>query len=664
MSRIFISYRRADSAATCGRLYERLAAHFGKDAVFKDVDDIPYGVRFPDYLADKLKECRVELVIIGKQWLTLTTPDGARRLDDPNDFVRIEIEAGLRNGLIVIPVLVDNATLPHADDLPESLRELIEFHAAQVRYDPDFSTDVDRLIRQLDRWLGVTQTSTPPPAMTSTPSAVPTRPTPDPQTARIEQQMQRLRAAYEAQDWYQVIDTAEYLQAETPADALPAELYRLLGQAQYARENNSAALSAFTIALQRDRDDVTTLALAAHTALLLKDETNAAQWLKRGLGLPARPDERANLLHLYLLLLQQQAQWNELLWRCDEYARLRPEEKLALSMRLDALTHLNRDADALAVARSLTARPDATAEDWLARARLARSVADDDAEVRSCLDTAGRLAPNNPAVVQARRELLPPPAPPIASDHFPERLASLGFVGKTAIVDGKSIEYIVPPLCAIPAGPFLMGDDKHSVTLPDYQIARYPVTVAEYACFVRAGYAEPAGWQTQLGYLDHPVVSISWHDATAYAAWLVERTGQPWRLPSEAEWEKAARGSDGREYPWGNHFDQNRCNTSESGIGGTTPVGSYVAGRQIIFPTGERQTLQSGASPYEVEDLAGNVWEWTESRYDNSTENVCCVAAAGAIAPGTLARPLATTSRRTTSMSTLDSASSLRRLVQ
>jgi formylglycine-generating enzyme required for sulfatase activity len=211
--------------------------------------------------------------------------------------------------------------------------------------------------------------------------------------------------------------------------------------------------------------------------------------------------------------------------------------------------------------------------------------------------------------------------PSIASNHLPQRLASLGFTGYTTQVNDKLVEYIVPPLCDVPAGPFLMDDDKHSVTLPAYQIARYPVTVAEYACFVRAGYAEPVGWQTQLGNLDHPVVSVSWHDATAYAAWLVERTGQPWRLPSEAEWEKAARGSDGREYPWGNHFDQNRCNTHETGIGGTTPVGSYVAGRQIIFPTGERQTLQSGASPYEVEDLAGNVWEWTESRYDNSTEN-------------------------------------------
>jgi formylglycine-generating enzyme required for sulfatase activity len=98
---------------------------------------------------------------------------------------------------------------------------------------------------------------------------------------------------------------------------------------------------------------------------------------------------------------------------------------------------------------------------------------------------------------------------------------------------------------------------------------------------------------------NHPVGGVSWDDAVAYTAWLADLTGDPWRLPTEAEWEKAARGTDGRIYPWGDKFDKKRCTTSESGKGTTTPVGSHP----------------SGASPYGVLDMAGNVWEWTSSRF-------------------------------------------------
>ncbi len=155
MSRIFISYRRDDSGAACGRIYEHLRNHFGRDNVFKDVDDIPYGTRFPDYLAQQLADCRVELVVIGRFWVTLKTPDGKRRrLDVSDDFVRTEIETGLRAGLVVVPLLVDNATMPRSNQFPASIRALAEFQGAQVRNDPDFATDIQRLIHQLERWLG------------------------------------------------------------------------------------------------------------------------------------------------------------------------------------------------------------------------------------------------------------------------------------------------------------------------------------------------------------------------------------------------------------------------------------------------------------------------------------------------------------------------------
>jgi formylglycine-generating enzyme required for sulfatase activity len=187
------------------------------------------------------------------------------------------------------------------------------------------------------------------------------------------------------------------------------------------------------------------------------------------------------------------------------------------------------------------------------------------------------------------------------------RLLQLGFFVSSA---ANGSEYIAPPLCDVPAGGFLFGSDpindtgaydnelpQHSMGLTAYKIARYPVTVAEYACFVRAGQQEPDNWQQQLGKPDHPVAHISWYDAVAYAQWLSACAGQPWRLPSEAEWEKATRGTDGRIYPWDDTFRRTRCNTSEGKRGGTTPVGSYP----------------KGVSPYGALDMIGNVWEWTNS---------------------------------------------------
>jgi ribosomal protein L7/L12 len=157
MSRIFISYRRDDSADVSGRIYDRLAAKYGKDAIFKDVDSIPFGVNFKTHLESVVQQCTVQLVVIGKEWLYITDGQGNRRLNDPHDFVRIEIEAALRRGIPVIPLLVMGASMPGASDLPSSLVELTFRNGTAVRRDPDFHRDMDRVIQGIEEWL-----STPP----------------------------------------------------------------------------------------------------------------------------------------------------------------------------------------------------------------------------------------------------------------------------------------------------------------------------------------------------------------------------------------------------------------------------------------------------------------------------------------------------------------------
>jgi formylglycine-generating enzyme required for sulfatase activity len=179
----------------------------------------------------------------------------------------------------------------------------------------------------------------------------------------------------------------------------------------------------------------------------------------------------------------------------------------------------------------------------------------------------------------------------------------------------------------MPSGPFRMGSDaqrdpqayedewpQHEITLPHYYIARYPVTVAQFLAFVEATGHQPENEGSLRGIANHPAVWLGWLDALTYCDWLTGRlrawdgTPEPlatllrregWcvTLPSEPEWEKAARGTDGRLYPWGNDPDPNRANHGGTGILGTSAVG--------CFPT--------GASPYGVEEMSGNVWEWTRS---------------------------------------------------
>lgn len=149
VGRLFISYRREDSAYVTDRVGERLSEHFGRDAVFKDVDSIPLGQDFRKHLREAVGRCDVLIAVIGREWAAVQA-NGRRRLDDPRDHLRIEIESALERDIPVIPVLIEGAAVPSDDDLPEALRPLAYRNALAVRPAPDFNTDLDRLIRGIE----------------------------------------------------------------------------------------------------------------------------------------------------------------------------------------------------------------------------------------------------------------------------------------------------------------------------------------------------------------------------------------------------------------------------------------------------------------------------------------------------------------------------------
>ncbi len=205
-----------------------------------------------------------------------------------------------------------------------------------------------------------------------------------------------------------------------------------------------------------------------------------------------------------------------------------------------------------------------------------------------------------------------------------ERISAGNALG---LLGDPRIDALAPRMCRIPAGAFWMGTDvaevesaarrwsipaawlekstpRHRVELDAFEIALFPVTEAEWARFLAETDVEerPAHWPgdgAPRGRANHPVHGVTWQGVLLYCEWLSERTGRAYRVPTEREWERAARGTDARTFPWGEPFSAARCNTREGGVGGTTPVGVYP----------------DGASPCGALDMAGNVEELVADLY-------------------------------------------------
>jgi hypothetical protein len=153
LNSIFVNYRRHDSEGEAGRLFDELEKHFGESAVFMDVAGIEPGQDFRKAIDQRVASCTVLLAVIGQHWLDARDESGARRLDDPADFVRIELASALRRNIAIVPVLVRGSRMPRADELPDDLKDMAYRNAVELTH-ARWKSDIQLLIRALRPYMG------------------------------------------------------------------------------------------------------------------------------------------------------------------------------------------------------------------------------------------------------------------------------------------------------------------------------------------------------------------------------------------------------------------------------------------------------------------------------------------------------------------------------
>jgi formylglycine-generating enzyme required for sulfatase activity len=568
--KIFINYRRANALAGAGRLQDRLAEAFGKKNLFMDVDHIPAGVDFVTYLSQQVAECDVFLAVMAPGWLDARDDAGQRRIDDPADFVAIEIAAALARGdkIRVIPVLLDGTPMPKADELPEALKPLARRNAVDVR-NAQFGRDAEVLIGKIREALKADK-----PAPKRWPL--------------IAGAAGVVAAGYFAA----ALLGAAPLPWPVGGGPDPAVIAEQVKQAELKRLADARAVDDAAAAKRKDDELVATNRFAAADRKRIADDiaakTKADAEAKRVADAAATKkadDERAAKAAAEAKALAETKAALERAAALKAEAERRATEKLEAEFKQLSETGT---ADVLAGFALLNPAFAARAEPIVAR----KKTAEEDAARRN--DPIAALKPGS------------------------------GQSAQDCWFDGVT-KRCGPEMVVVPGGTFTMGSPdneperfsneqqvKVSISQP-FAVGKFAVTFDEWdACVADGGCKsykpDDRGW----GRGKRPVINVNLDDAKGYVAWLSRKTGKTYRLLSEAEREYVARAGTTSPFWWGKSITPKQANyygSAEPYRGGGTK-GEY---REKTVPVDSFE-----ANPWGLYNVHGNVWDWTEDCWNDT----------------------------------------------
>jgi len=621
MSKIFLSYRRDDSAGIAGRIYDRLRAHFGSDAVFMDIDNIPFGVDFREHIDTAVGQCNVVLAVIGTKWAGET--DAHRRLDDPKDFVRIELESALHRDLPVIPILIGHARMPAEADLPPSLTRLAFRNAIDVDQGRDFDHHVDRLIRGIEfHFQPVKIPAARPPSQAR--EAAPTLP------AVQEPERPRNVGHTEAGQRPKPAPSVEPRPDRPPSTSNPGHLPKADHQGAESPKSKPLAKPAGVI-------DAGGLPRQTPVASRRQEPAVSSQ-------LVGAPSKRPNIpwLWLYVAALPLLAFLGVIIYIVTDHGTVKISgtdpnmmvridgqeiriENLGAPITLRAGPHdlvvtrgdLVVTTQTFQIQRGQKTPLEVT---YIPKPPVTKQGGDKKAASPSSSAADGSKTASTSTHVES-----PKPAPP---SQKPQRPSPQPMPGGPNSIGIK--------LVRIEAGEFLMGTTKdqvdqlmrlfpgskrelfddeqpeHSVRLSKaFYLGIHEVTQGQYQAVMGGNPSQFKGSE------DLPVENVSWLDAVKFCNKLSEREkrtpfyriggsevtvigGNGYRLPTEAEWEYACRAKSTTLYPFGDDASKlgEHAWSDGNSESKTHPVGQKLPNAWGLY------------------DMLGNVWEWCADGYD------------------------------------------------